>query len=170
MLGHVPPQPLPPPHLPVQFGTQQVFVDVLHTWPAGQEFGQGLPQGSTPPHLPAQWLAVQVMQMVPPQNCPAGHVRQEPPQPLGTSWQKPPQLGVQVPGTQTVSAQRWPVGQVLGQVPPQPFGPPHLPVQFGVQHWLLLVLQTWGAAQVLGQVPPQPLSPPHLPVHWGRQH
>lgn len=43
------------------------------------------------------------------------------------------ELGLQ-PQTFVVRApQVWPAGQLLGQVPPQPFGPPHFPEQLGVQ-------------------------------------
>jgi hypothetical protein len=56
---------------------------------------------------------------------------------------------------------------LLGQVPPHPLLPPHLPVQLGVQPHTFVVPpppQVWGDTQLLGQVPPHPLLPPHLPV------
>jgi hypothetical protein len=62
--------------------------------------------------------------------------------------------------------------QLSGHVPLQPSGPPHFPVQFGVQSQTLATPpppQVLGAMQVFGQLPRQPSGPPHLPAQFGTQ-
>jgi hypothetical protein len=60
----------------------------------------------------------------------------------------------------------------MSQVPPQPSGPPHLPVQLGahVPHTVKTgPKHVVPLEHVDAHVPPQPLGPPHLPAQVGLQ-
>ena len=59
---------------------------------------------------------------------------------------------------------------MLGQVPPQPLDPPHLPEQLGVHPHTYCAPpppQVCGEVQLLGQVPPHPLGAAHRPEQLG---
>ena len=177
-----PPQPSVPHDLPPHFGVQQVWVFGLQTLPPAHGFvsaqlpgdtalqvldavSQAVPlaqahrdpQPSEPHCLPSQACLVQ--------HSPRAWMQTSPDfeQSLSTLQELP---GVASQAS-VVGLHCWPGRHWLGQVPPQPSGPPHLPVQDAMQAHLPAAEHVWPAAQLPEQsmvaLQPSERALPHRP-------